>query len=440
MLIKDDILNSIDHIFKKYDCYLVGGYLRNLFLENKISNDRDIVCVNNALSLAKEISEYLNGTFIELDSENKIYRIVLVDKENYFDVSEALENNILKDAKRRDFTINSIFYNLNTKEIFDPFNGIDDIKNKIIKTSNLNNLIDDPLRLLRLYRFYSKTGFDIEKELKEFTIKNFNLINTVAKERINQEVMLIFESKILAETLLKMYNDGILEYIFPFVGEIKKIPKNSHHHLDLIHHSIETVKNIESNKPLLKLAAFYHDIGKPKTWEIDETGRHRFIGHDLVGAELVKKELENLKFSNKQISYISKMVKHHIYPSALINSNQKDKKAFARFIRKIGIDSLDLIELAKADRLSAKGIAITDEIIEKSLEHLENLKNYYLEMENKVKDPKPLLNGNEIMGILNIKPSKIIKEIIDDLIEKALLGEISDKEGAKKYLIKNYKK
>jgi len=440
MIINDEILNSIEHITKKYDCYLVGGYIRNLIIENKNSNDRDIVCLNNTYSLTKEIADFFNGTLIELDNDNKIYRIVLKDKTNYLDVSEALNNNIMQDASRRDFTINSIFYNLNKKEIFDPFNGIQDIKNKIIKTSNLNNLKDDPLRFLRLYRFYSKTNFKIEKNLEEFAIENFNLINTVAKERINQEIMLIFESERTAETLLKMYNDNTLNYIFPFVDKIKKIPKNSHHHLDLIHHSIETVKNISTNKALLKLAAFYHDIGKPQTWSIDENGRHRFIGHDIIGSEIVKSELENLKFSNKQIAYISKIIRHHIYPSALINCNQKDKKAFARFTRKIGNDSLDLIELAKADRLSAKGIAITEDIIQNSLNHLENLKNYYLEIENKIKNPKPLLNGNEIMELLNIKPSKLIKEITENLIELALLNEITTKEEAKTYLLKNYKK
>ena len=175
-------------------------------------------------------------------------------------------------------------------------NGIEDIQNKILKTYDYNNLIDDKLRLLRLYRFYSLTGFKIEDDLNDFVKNNFEKINEVAKERINYEIIQIFNSKYLVETLLKMLDDGVLEKVFPFVKEIKRIPKNSHHHLDLIHHSIETVKNIETNNPILKLAAFYHDIGKPATWTIEPKGRHRFIGHDLKGAQIVKKELEELKF------------------------------------------------------------------------------------------------------------------------------------------------
>ena len=117
MLKNDLILNSISKIIEKHRVFLVGGYLRNYFLKNEISKDRDLVCLNSAIDLAQNIAKELNGTFIELDKENKIYRVVLKDKENYFDISQALNNNIEEDAKRRDFTINSIYYDLNNKEI-----------------------------------------------------------------------------------------------------------------------------------------------------------------------------------------------------------------------------------------------------------------------------------------------------------------------------------
>ena len=183
-----------------------------------------------------------------------------------------------------------------------------------------------------------------------------------------------------------MFENGALEIVFPFIKEIKKIPPNTHHHLDLVHHSIETVKHIKSNNPLLKIAALYHDIGKPSTWTIEPQGRHRFIGHDIKGFELAKKELSQLKFSNKQISYIAKMVKFHIYPASLINCPD-NKKAYARFIRKLAEDTPDIIELSKADRLSARGVDVSDEMVEKSIKHLENLLNYYNEVQSMVKDP-----------------------------------------------------
>ena len=434
-MFNDIILNSISEIIENQEVYLVGGYLRNYFLNKKISKDRELVCIKNAKKLADKISQKLNGTFIELDKENQIYRVVLKDKENYFDISNALENDIIKDAKRRDFTINSIFYNLKTNELLDPFDGIKDIKNKIIKTSDLKNLEDDTLRYLRMYRFQALTGFEIDKKLENYTKLNFKNVLSSAKERINYEIIHMFEGQYIVKTLLQMYENNALEIIFPFIKEIKKVPPNSHHHLDLVHHSIETVKNIRTNNPLLKIAALYHDIGKPSTWTIEPQGRHRFIGHDIKGYELAKKELSELKFSNKQIAYIAKMVKYHIYPASLINCPD-NKKAYARFIRKLEKDTPDIIELSRADRLSAKGMDVSEEMINSSINHLENLLNYYNEVQSLVKSPKGLLNGREIMDILNIPPSKKIGMLLLEIKEAQLTGEITTKKEAINFIKK----
>ncbi len=432
-LFNDCLIEKIKEYNTDDEIYLVGGYLRNYFINKTISSDRDIVCIRDSYLFAKKLADKLNATFIELDNENKIYRVVLEDKTNYIDISQALNNNIEQDAFRRDFTINSIYYDIKNDKILDYANGIEDIKNKIIRTTNLSNILDDPLRLLRLYRFYSITSFDIEEELCEFVKNNIEKINSVAKERINYEIMQIFSSKYLTDTLLKMLEDNVLEYIFPFVKEVKKIPPNSHHHLDLIHHLIETVNNIRLDKPLLKLAAFYHDIGKPSTWTIEESGRHRFIGHDTVGGELVKEELKKLGFSNKQINYISKLVRYHIYPCSLINAGEDNKKAKARFIRKLGDEVPDVIELARADRLSAQGEAITKDMIDLTLNHLENLLEYYAEIKNTFV-MTPLLNGEDIMNILNIKPSKKVGEILENLKEMQIAKEITTKKEALEYI------
>ena len=434
-MINDTILNSLSDIFKKYDCYLVGGYLRNYFMNNTISQDRDIAVYKYAHKLAQDIADKTKGTLIELDKENEIYRVVLEDKINYFDISKIINDDLQDDIKRRDFTINSIFYDLNKNEIIDTLKGIDDIKNRIIRTCDLNNLLDDTLRMLRMYRFRAITGFKIEDNLKEFSKNNFKLVKNCATERINAEIIHIFEGKYLVDTLLEMFDDGVLEIVFPFVEKIKKIPPNTHHHLDLVHHSIETVKNIRIDKPLLKLSAFYHDIGKPSTWTIEETGRHRFIGHDNIGGELVKDELKKLGFSTKAINYISKMVKNHIYPASLANCEDTNK-AFARFVRKIGEDTPDLIELSRADRLSAQGPAVTKEMTDNALKHLENLLDYYEKIKAEVKNPKPLLDGREIMEILNIKPSKRVGEIIEMLIEQQLMGNIKTREKAVEFVKK----
>lgn len=464
----DVFLSKIRKLLDGKEAYLAGGYIRDLALSKRSSEivygkntdkdgfldfndltaadrkdilrDRDIVLFNaDTEKVSRNIADNLGAAFVELDNENKIYRIVA--GEDYTDIAQGLNNNIDDDINRRDFCINSIFYNLNTGEFYDKNNGFYDLEKKIIRTYDIKNLADDPLRMLRAYRFKAQLGFRIDNDIKNFIKKNNTSLNIIAKERINQEILKTFEGDFLVQSLLEMHDIGLLEAIFPFIKEIKKIPPNTHHHLDLVHHSIETVNNIRINKPLLKLAAFYHDIGKPLCWTIEaDTGRHRFIGHDEKGGELVKKELSSLKFSNRQIEYVSKMVKHHIYPSSLMSQNTDEngvsKKAMARFVRKIHPDVEDLIELAQADRLSARGEAVSDDMVKKNLQSLEVLLDYYKSMRDRLQEMPKLLNGKEIMEILNIKPGPFLGEIIDELKEAQIIGEVKNKEEAKIFVEK----
>lgn len=434
---QDSLIEKIKPYIKNYDAYLVGGYLRDL-LSGEISPDRDIaIKCDNLAKLTKKIADELNGSFVELDPVNEIYRVV--SGEDYIDFAKLLNNNLDDDIKRRDFTINAIMYDINNEKFVDITGGKKDFEEKIIRTYKISNLSDDPLRTLRAIRFQAKFGFRIDDEIVNFIKENNSLILNVAPERVHQELIKTFEGKFLINALFSMDETGLLDVIFPFFKDIKKIPSNSHHHLDLFHHLIETTKNIRINKPELKLAAFIHDLAKPDCWTIEpETGRHRFIGHDELGAKKVVPFLKKLKFSNKEIEYISKMVQFHIYPSALMKDENVTERAIIRFIRKIGDDTLDLLELARADRLSARGPAVSDEMIEVNLSNLEKLKEKYFEISPKLKEMPKLVDGNEIMQILNLKPSPKLKEIIDEIKELQLEGKINNKEEAINFL-KNYK-
>lgn len=434
---QDSLIEKIKPYIKNYDAYLVGGYLRDL-LSGEISPDRDIaIKCDNLAKLTKKIADELNGSFVELDPVNEIYRVVF--GEDYIDFAKLLNNNLDDDIKRRDFTINAIMYDINNEKFVDITGGKKDFEEKIIRTYKISNLSDDPLRTLRAIRFQAKFGFRIDDEIVNFIKENNSLILNVAPERVHQELMKTFEGKFLINALFSMDETGLLDVIFPFFKDIKKIPSNSHHHLDLFHHLIETTRNIRINKPELKLAAFIHDLAKPDCWTIEpETGRHRFIGHDELGAKKVVPFLKKLKFSNKEVEYISKMVQFHIYPSALMKDENVTERAIIRFIRKIGDDTLDLLELARADRLSARGPAVSDEMIEVNLSNLEKLKEKYFEISPKLKEMPKLVDGNEIMQILNLKPSPKLKEIIDEIKELQLEGKINNKEDAINFL-KNYK-
>lgn len=450
---EDELLRRIFEFAQKFACnlYLVGGAVRDLF-EGKISLDRDLIIEGMTSKLfSEQLAEFLDATFIELDSENGIYRLVMRDKINFIDIADLIGDTLEDDLKRRDLTINSIAVNLKTFEIIDLNNGIKDFKKGIIRHISFENFLDDPLRFLRIFRFQAMLGFEIDKDLKDFVKKNGYLVKKSAQERITYELMKLFSGKFVDKALLEMDFCGLLEEILPIFKEVKKVPENSHHHLDLFHHSIETVRRVQilyekSEKEVkehlekvdfggfsrlahLKLSAFLHDIGKPQTWTIIE-GRHRFIKHDEIGSKLAIDILKDLKFSKKQIKYISLMIKNHIYPANVVSCENPTEKIFMRFVRKMQENSSDVILLSMADRLSARGVEITDKILNDNINGLKKLLKFYFET-LEIQEPLPkLLDGKEIMKILNLSPCKKLGEIIEQLKEAQISGEILTKEDA----------
>lgn len=446
MNIKDDfILSQIN------EGYLVGGSVRD-FLMGKSFYDRDIA-IKGAKEFAEKVSKQFDGTLVILDNLNQIFRVVLKDKINYLDISEIVGESIEEDLTRRDFTINSIAYDLKEGEYIDITGGKKDLERGVLRHYKDSNFEDDPLRILRAFRFLSVTGFDPSEELKNAILKYKSLLLKPSAERINYEIMKLFGGKYCARALILMDEFGILEELCPFVKELKQVPPNTHHHLDLFHHSIETVRNIEdlyensSDEEKihvdkidfggfprinhLKFAGFLHDIGKYSTWTIEpDTGRHKFIKHDDIGAKMCVKYLKDLKFSKKQIEYISCMIKTHIYPSNVIASPDLSDKVMMRYLRKMGDNVIDNIILAKADRLSARGEDITEEMIKNNIEGLDKLLKFYFEKKDSMKPLPKLLDGVEIMKLLNIKASPKLGKIIDALHEEQLSGNINTKEEA----------
>lgn len=446
----DEILAKIIDKFDN-EIYLVGGTVRDFYMGLE-STDRDIIVMDQeAREFALKLSELFQATFVPLDEENKIYRVVLPDKINYIDVTNPVGDSIEKDLMRRDLTINAIAVNIRTGELIDISGGFTDIMNKCINYVNELNFVDDPLRLLRVYRFQALYGFQLAPETINAVCKYSDLIHKPAVERINYELLKLFGGEYAHVALENMNKTWILEEIFPFVKELKQVPPNSHHHLDLFHHSIETVKQVQilyneapdevkehlsridfggfSRLAHLKLAAFMHDIGKFSTWTIEE-GKHRFIKHDDVGSKMSVKILKDLHFSNKQIDYISSMIKYHIYPSHVMTSPQITEKIMMRYVRKMDTNSIDAIILAQADRLSARGPEITDQIVERNITSLNMLLRFYLEARETLKPLPKLLSGNDVMQILNIKPSKRLGKIMEALHEAQISGDVITKEHA----------
>ena len=450
---EDQILNNITSFFDN-ELYLVGGSVRGILLRKEYT-DRDLIVTDeDARTFSQKVAEFFDGVFIPLDEENKIYRIVLKDKINYLDITNPVENSLEKDIMRRDLTINAVAVNIRTGEIPEfciPF--VSDIENKIIKGVDEQNFTDDPLRILRVFRFYSVLGFEIDEDLVRILKKYSALISQPAKERVEYELMKLFGGEYCHKALLDADDCGLLELLFPFVKELKQVPPNLHHHLNLFDHSVETVRQIgllynDSNEQVkthinrvdfggfsrlahLKLAAFMHDIGKFSTWAIEEdTGRHRFIKHEDVGAKMCVPILKELCFSNKQIEYISYIIKHHMYPSAVVSAPELSEKVMMRFIRHSEDNVIDSILIAKADRLSARGEDVTDEMVEENISSLDKLLKFYLEVKDSLVPLPKLLDGNEVMQLLNISPSKRLGEVMDALKEAQISGDVLTREDA----------
>lgn len=458
MKINDEITNRVLAFLPAgMGIWLVGGFLRDRFL-NRLSFDRDYVLSGeNIFETLKALANSINGHFVVLDEERQIARIVLEDKINCLDFAKCSGKDIFEDLKNRDFSINALAYDVKHNEFIDTQNSFDDIKHGKIRALSEHNIVDDPLRVLRAYRFASQFGFEIESDTCGLIKKHQNLLKNVSQERVQTELIKLFEGAKSADVLEMMLQSGVLFEIFAELKSQVDVPPNLHHHLCLIEHSIETVRQLENSFDLqpefvqrhlnesfgaskryayLKLATLLHDLGKPSTWTIEENGkRHRFIKHDEVGSQMAKPLLKRIKFGNAQISYIQKLIKHHIYPSQLIKSDTS-QKALNRMYRRLDEETIDVILLAQADRLSARGEEITQQIVDENISGLQKLLEDYPKFKESEKPLQKLLSGTEIMDMFSLSPSPKLGELINSLEEAQLDGEVVSKEQAIEFIKK----
>lgn len=446
--------------------YLVGGFVRDMIL-GVPSFDLDFILVDKSTDfLGEELTKKFEGNYFILDKTTKTIRFVLKDSEsqNYtFDFTTVSALDLEKDFERRDFTINTIAIDLKEPDCFiDKFDGIKDLKEKRIKVIKPENLLDDPLRFLRAFRFGALLNAEIDSEIISFIQKKLNYFNdAVSVERISTELWKIFDCDNSFKYIKQMSECGLLEKILPELIPMRKVTPNSHHHLWLYDHSLELIKTFEANfhkipewakeelnkpfsnslsptkKSIAKFGALLHDVGKPSTWEIKNVNgeeKHTFYGHDKVGAEITKQISERLKFSNLITDTLSKMVRYHLRPFQLSQGDaQITERALYRFFRDVGNDIPLLLVLAFADLYATLGPKITKDDVLNGEKLLLFLFDEYKKYENreieKAKKPK-LLDGNEIMKLTGLPASKALGDLIKELDEAISVGEIKTKEEA----------
>ena len=434
------------------DTYAIGGYVRDFFLERK-SKDIDVVTLGKSIDLANllhqklgeeaHLSVFKNFGTAQIKYHDLEIEFVGARKESYNHNSRnpIVEDGSLEDDQnRRDFTINAIAIGLsknNFGKLLDPFNGLNDLTNKILKTP-LNPDItysDDPLRMMRAIRFASQLNFQIDVPSFEAISKNKNRIKIISAERIADEINKIILSQKPSVGFKLLLNSGLLDLIFPELVKLQGTETiNGLSHKDNFYHTLEVLDNVaeKSNNLWLRWAAILHDIAKPATKRFEEGHGFTFHGHEDKGARMVPKIFANLKLPlNEKMKHVQKLVELHLRPIVLAKTEVTDS-AIRRLLFEAGDKIEDLMILCESD-ITTKN----PNKVKKYLHNFEIVRQKLIEIEekDKIRNWQPPITGEEIMTIYNIMPSKKIGLLKNALKEAILDGLVGNNfEEAKKFL------
>ena len=448
--------------------YLVGGYLRDALLGSS-SKDLDVAVNGDALSLGRELADLLCGSFVTLDQQRRIARVVLPNDKALVDIS-SMEGSIEEDLARRDFTVDAMALSLDEADtldwaeaIVDPFGGRSDLAQGLIRMVSPGVFTEDPARLLRAVRLASSMGFSIEKNTASTIGSSSDLLLQVSAERVRDEFLALLSLKGAKENLHCLDDLGLLCHIIPELETTRGVEQPKEHYWDVFEHTIQAVgaaekvtadldkdpltatlhwgQDMESyfnqvvsdghnRRTLLKLGALFHDIAKPQTKATDSKGRTRFLGHTELGASMAGERLRALRLSARGVKGVCTMVEHHLRPTQMSQGLEPPtNRAIYRFYRDLDETANSVLYLSLADYLAARGPMVETEDWQRRVD----LVNYVLAEANRERSPERkerLVTGHDLIETFGLEPGPLFRRLLEGLEEAQAVGDIQTREEA----------
>ncbi len=459
-LTEADILKITSTYFRqrRVNAWAVGGYVRDRLLKRAFSKDIDIALPGDTLGHGKALARLLKGTVVPLSKAFGITRIALKSGITV-DLSRLRGKNIETDLLKRDFTINALAFPLSSPEEFiDPTGGRADLSKGIVRMVSKEAFSDDPVRLLRAFRFSSTLGFSIERTTISAIKENAELLHSPASERIRDEFLKLLSSENPVPSLLAADSAGVLCGLFPELAALKGVEQPGYHHLDVFEHTLEAVKQLQNISLLsdfkieksargftldrlrerrgqfevlthLKFICLFHDIAKPETKTPGEDGGAHFYNHELLGAKTFSEIAKRLRLSNLETAAGMKVIKNHLRTGYLAGLKDISNRSVLRLLRETGEFTVEVLLLSWADRLSALGPKIKKSDIEAQRKVISMLLNEHYRLSTKKPLPK-LINGEAVMKKFKLKPSPELGKLLGAVKEGQLLGKVATRKDA----------